>query len=821
LHVDVRNLTRRVRVGNFSSAFARFKKQAIFPEIVSRICPRYCTSACAELNADLQVDIGSLEVAACRFHGGSSQTYARSKKEESIAIVGGGLAGCTAAFLLTEKGYLVELFERNSQLGGSLSAYSEQTLPPWALDQDFLQLYELDNLTIHCNTEVGNLNNLNFNAVLLATGAAGNPPGAALRDWDPLTLQSSVPNVFFAGKLVLHEKAGDIYAMVSARHASESVDRFLQGVSLSSGRTAPNYGKAAAVQSQSAEAVCDPECGAVDSCRDQPAASSVRDLSREEAMAEAAVCTFCYCKNCLSCPVLSKYKETPKEYAAEVLQNLNVIERLDAPVNKRIIYSCNICHDCSSVCPAGIDMGEVFLFGRRMLHKKGETRDAFYDYWLRDMSFQNTEAGLLRKQPGNENCAYLFFPGCQLGAILPGTLRRTYEYLCRVLSDGVALKLGCCGAPADWAGDEALYAEVRDSFRRDWLNLNKPQVIIACPSCASLLRNELPEIPMLSLWDILAAHIPAKAVSGNGRQVSVFDPCTADAAGNSAKSTRSILRALSYKPVDIALQPGGGKCCGYGGLITAVDPELAEEITGRRVSASPYDYVTYCINCQDTFLSARKNSKHLLELLFDAASFDEASPIPTLTERHAAVLNLKNELMSELWNENWQPAAEPACELLIADDLWAKMQKSRILLADIKKVIINAEQNCCYFEREMNSAHIASLRQGPITYWAEYYVPTADDPTAAFRLINVYTHRMELQEANASTLKPNPDTEVLSEISCGHCGHKLLVHNRMLYYLGHYLEHGLPCCPECGMIYISEELATGKMQEVEMTFEDK
>ncbi|GEM_PF-228582 len=800
-NVDVRNLTRRIRVGNFNGAFSRYKKQVIFPEIVSRICPHYCANTCAETNKNLQVDIGSLELAACRFHDSGSPNYAtHSKKSEKIAIVGGGLAGCTAAFLLTAKGYQVELFERNSRLGGSLSAYPEQILPPYALEQDFLQLYESDNLTIRCNTKVSSLNELDFDAVLLATGTAGNPPGAALQDWNPLTLQSSVPNVFYAGKLVLAENAGDIRAMVSARQASESVDRFLQGVSLTLDRTIPNYGKATDISSSPAP---------------------VRELSREEAITEAANCTFCYCNNCLSCPLLGKYKETPKEYAAEVLQNLNVIERLDAPVNKRMIYSCNLCHDCSSVCPVGIDMGEVFLLGRRMLHKKGKTRDAIYDYWLRDMVFQNTEAGLLKKQPGKEECAYLFFPGCQLGGVLPDTLRRTYKYLCHVLAGGVALKLGCCGAPADWSGDEALYAQVRDSFLQDWLSLDKPQVIIACPSCASLLQRELPEIPLLSLWDILAKHIPPQAIYGNNRQVSVFDPCTSDAAGNSAESARSILHALSYQPVHIERQPGSGTCCGYGGLISAVDPELAEEITNQRVSASPYDYVTYCINCQDTFLSVGKNSRHLLELLFDSTSFDEASSIPTLTERRASVLKLKKELLSELWNEDWQPPAEPECELLISDDLWAKMQKSRILLADIQKVIINAEQNHCYFIRETNGAHIASLRQGPITYWAEYSVPAAADPIAAFKLLNVYTHRMELQEADASTLKSDANTKVLAEISCGQCSNKLEIHDRNLFYLDHYLQHGLPCCHECGRIYIPEELATGKMQEVEMAFEDK
>ena len=33
--------------------------------------------------------------------------------------------------------------------------------------------------------------------------------------------------------------------------------------------------------------------------------------------------------------------------------------------------------------------------------------------------------------------------------------------------------------------------------------------------------------------------------------------------------------------------------------------------------------------------------------------------------------------------------------------------------------------------------------------------------------------------------------------------------------------HELPTCPKCGQVYISEELAKGRMAEVEMNLEDK
>ena len=40
-------------------------------------------------------------------------------------------------------------------------------------------------------------------------------------------------------------------------------------------------------------------------------------------------------------------------------------------------------------------------------------------------------------------------------------------------------------------------------------------------------------------------------------------------------------------------------------------------------------------------------------------------------------------------------------------------------------------------------------------------------------------------------------------------------------YLGNQFVTDLPTCPKCGQVYISEDLATGKMAEVEQLLEDK
>jgi len=58
-------------------------------------------------------------------------------------------------------------------------------------------------------------------------------------------------------------------------------------------------------------------------------------------------------------------------------------------------------------------------------------------------------------------------------------------------------------------------------------------------------------------------------------------------------------------------------------------------------------------------------------------------------------------------------------------------------------------------------------------------------------------------------------------IKCGKCGVELKPTKVTFSYMGRTFGHEVPACPKCGKVYISQELAEGKMAEVEMLFEDK
>lgn len=56
---------------------------------------------------------------------------------------------------------------------------------------------------------------------------------------------------------------------------------------------------------------------------------------------------------------------------------------------------------------------------------------------------------------------------------------------------------------------------------------------------------------------------------------------------------------------------------------------------------------------------------------------------------------------------------------------------------------------------------------------------------------------------------------------CAHCHIPLRLMPVQIEYMGSGFPVELPRCPKCGMVYLPEALALGKMLEVEKALEDK
>lgn len=166
------------RERDFRAAWQVLCRHNPFPAIAGRICHHPCESACNRGGYDQALSICKLE----RFVG--DQAIAQGwqfdtpavQASASVAIVGGGPSGLSAAYQLRRRGYTVTLYESRAQLGGlmryGIPAYR---LSREVLDAEIARIVALG-VTVHCNHPIDGAAALadlreRHDAVYLAAGA--------------------------------------------------------------------------------------------------------------------------------------------------------------------------------------------------------------------------------------------------------------------------------------------------------------------------------------------------------------------------------------------------------------------------------------------------------------------------------------------------------------------------------------------------------------------------------------------------------------------------------------------------------------------------
>jgi NADPH-dependent glutamate synthase beta subunit-like oxidoreductase len=749
IHVDVRALTAAVSQGDFLAALKVLTKTLPFPGIISRVCDAPCQPVCKRGEAGDTVQIRDLERASIEFGGTPDRPRVLPKRGKRVAVIGAGLSGLTAAFDLARKGYAVTVYEACERIGGSLWEFPEDILPRHILISE-LALVASVGVTIQPGVAIppdglGALRDA-CDAVYVATGssAAGVVFGLAQDTAgrvaaDPLTFATSLDGVFAGGGLL--RPAGErspIRAISDGRRAAISIDRYLQKVSLTASRSNEGsyvtrlYTVTAGIPALPANAPADPATG----------------YTRDEAAAEAARCIQCECLECVkTCEYLRAYGRYPRKYLREIYNNLSIVK--GERKSNQFINSCSLCGLCGEVCPEDLGMGPIVKNARQTMVAQGRMPPSAHDFALRDMAFSNGEKfALARVAPGAAVSQTVFSPGCQLAGSAPEQVERVYGYLREKLGN-VGLLLRCCGAPADWAGRADLFGESLAELRAELGKLGAARLIVACSSCYQVFKAHLPDIELISLWEIydksgLPRATEPSTFSLQPATLAVHDPCTTRYEPQIQESARALIRRLGYVIEELPLSRERTACCSFGGVMWLANRPLAEAAVRRRIAESPLDYVTYCAVCRDFFASRGKRTLHLLDLIYGSEGGGSADrPGPGHSQRHENRARLKRKLLREIWGEEMagEQASYEAIRLLIAADVQVRLEERLILIEDIQRVIEHAERTGRRLLNPANGRFLAYFKPTAVTYWVEY-TPEGE----VFRLHNAYSHRMEIAE---------------------------------------------------------------------------
>ena len=149
LHNDVPSVLAELRDKGPQTALATLRQYNPMPAVTGRVCPNFCQQSCSRASCDQEVLVGCIE----RFLGdlGLDLSYPAPARtiNRTVAVVGSGPAGLTAAYFLAAAGLKVSLLEKESQAGGLL----RYGIPAYRLPRDILDR-EVDNLITSLGIEL-------------------------------------------------------------------------------------------------------------------------------------------------------------------------------------------------------------------------------------------------------------------------------------------------------------------------------------------------------------------------------------------------------------------------------------------------------------------------------------------------------------------------------------------------------------------------------------------------------------------------------------------------------------------------------------------
>jgi len=305
------------------------------------------------------------------------------------------------------------------------------------------------------------------------------------------------------------------------------------------------------------------------------------------------------------------------------------------------VFRCTLCSNCEEICPLGIRLKELWLSLREDLVQEkaypskidtirtnlAKSRNVFGEdnseraEWVEDM----------RQPPADRyirpRAAVVYITGC-VSAYFP-LAQKIPVALAEIMdASGVDFTLlgedeWCCGFPLLGAGLMEMFADFKSQNLAAVKAKGAQTVVFACPSCYQMWREyyetdlELLSAPELLLRLVRSGKAPLGELS---LTVTYHDPCDLGRGARVFKEPRELIRSIpGVELVEMPHSREDCTCCGGGGNLEMVDPDLAAQIARNKIdealSTGARAVVTSCQQCVRTMTSCVKRNKISLEIL--------------------------------------------------------------------------------------------------------------------------------------------------------------------------------------------------------------
>ena len=150
---------RAVARGDWKGAYALLALNSDFPEFTSRICPALCEASCVHQLDDESVMVRQSEKRIIETAFAKGWVVPRPPAHEngkSVAVIGAGPSGLSAAVTLRRRGWSVTVYEKRANIGGLL----RYGIPCFKLDKSLIDrrraILEAEGIRFVTGIEVGN-----------------------------------------------------------------------------------------------------------------------------------------------------------------------------------------------------------------------------------------------------------------------------------------------------------------------------------------------------------------------------------------------------------------------------------------------------------------------------------------------------------------------------------------------------------------------------------------------------------------------------------------------------------------------------------------
>src|SRR5512134_3938201 len=164
-------------------AWRRLTEANPLPSVMGRVCPAPCESGCNRNEVEDFVGINSVEHFLGEWAIEHKLSFPRPEHltGKTVAVIGGGPAGLSAAYQLARKGHAVTIFDERAELGGMMRyGIPGFRTPRTVLDAEIGRILELG-VTARMNCRIGTDVTLeqiraDHDAVFLGLGAQSGRP---------------------------------------------------------------------------------------------------------------------------------------------------------------------------------------------------------------------------------------------------------------------------------------------------------------------------------------------------------------------------------------------------------------------------------------------------------------------------------------------------------------------------------------------------------------------------------------------------------------------------------------------------------------------